>query len=434
MNKFAVWFRRFMWLGIIQDWLIGLPAIFAPHWLLNLLGQRASQDPVWTSFAGLLVFLLSLFYVPAAIDPYRYTLNAWLATFCRPPGILFFFFLYPGYYPTFGIIDSVLFVLQLSFLIPTMVGKPQAVFNDQDKFEYDGSTFAQVKKIGFSEPYSGQLPYNQGLGLGTILQFINDSARNMFDRRDIRPKYQKLIHANGVCMTGIWRITEDNPYTGYFAKGSEGLVFARLSVAGQAIKKGERRAFGMGGKIFPKMEGETKVKPATFVLIDYLSGSKNPHITDTEMTNFPSVGKDPAANFVNRIIFRLMDTRPGFRQLFPIATLGLTPESTVVTPDLLMLRVADDTAKIDAEDFRDELRLEKYPDHQLVYWVHVKNFGDKEWIRLGEIVFTEYCIGEGCDTRTHFWIPRDLPTPASRDHAVAPVPPTKALSALNKEP
>lgn len=425
MNKYAVWFSRIVWLGIIQDWVIGLPAIFAPTWILGLLGQRPTQDPVWTSFAGLLVFLLSLFYIPAAIDPYRYSVNAWLAAFARPPGVIFFFLIYPGYYPTFGIIDSVLSVLQFSLLIPTMLNKPPNHTNDRDVFEYNGSTFKYVQEEGFSDPYLGALPYNQGLGLGKFLQFINDSARNLFDKRDIRPQYQKLIHANGVCMSGTWRMTEDNPYTGYFAKGSEGLIFARLSVAGQGIKKGDRRAFGMGAKIFPTMNPDDQVKPGNLVVVDYLTGSKNPYITDTEMTNFPAVGSDPAANLVNRVIFRLMDTRPGFRQLFPISTLGLSADTSVVTPDLLMLRVADETVKIEAEDFRDELRLEKYPSHQLVYWVHVKNFGDAQWTRIGEIVFDQYCIGGGCDTRTHFWIPRDIPTPASRNQAAAPVPPTK---------
>jgi len=80
MNKYDVWFRRIVWLGVIQDWAIGLPAIFAPTWLLELLHQRPTQDPVWTSFAGLLVVLLSLFYIPGANDPYRYTANAVLAT------------------------------------------------------------------------------------------------------------------------------------------------------------------------------------------------------------------------------------------------------------------------------------------------------------------------------------------------------------------
>ncbi|BBD70552.1 hypothetical protein NIES4072_69190 [Nostoc commune NIES-4072] len=422
MNKYAVWFRRIVWLGVIQDWAIGFPAIFAPNWLLELLHQRPSQDPVWTSFAGLLVVLLSLFYIPGANDPYRYTANAVLATLSRPPGVLFFFFLYPNIYPAFGIIDLVLCLFQIPLLILTMLNKPQASTPDKDVFEYDGSTYNEVKEVGFSGPYGQPLPYHEGLGITKFLQFLNDSARNMFDKRDIRPYYDKLIHANGVCCSGIWRISEDSPYTGYFAKGSEGLVFARLSVAGAGIKRGDRRAFGIAGKVYPTLNPNEKVKPGNFVTVDYLTGIKTKHITDTELTNFPSVGLDIGANLVNRIIFRLMDKRPGFRQLFPISTLALAPGSKVVTPDQFMLRVMEGTVKIDAEDFRDELRLEKYPDHKLVYTINVKNFNEKEWTKLGVIEFNDYSICEGCDKRIHFWIPRDIPVP-ERDNLARPADP-----------
>ncbi|MEH2152281.1 hypothetical protein [Nostoc sp.] len=87
------------------------------------------------------------------------------------------------------------------------------------------------------------------MGLTTFVQLFNDAAQNLFDRRDIRLCYDKLIHANGVCYTDIGKITEDSPYTGYFTKGSEGLVFARFSVAG--IKRGDRRALGLAGKVYP---------------------------------------------------------------------------------------------------------------------------------------------------------------------------------------
>lgn len=421
MNKYAVWFRRAIWLGILQDWLIGIPAIFAPNWVLGLLHQRLSLDPIWTSFAGLLVVLLSLLYIPGANDPYRYTANAWLATLSRPPGVIFFLLLYPKIYPTFGLIDLVLSLIQVPLLILTMLNKPKATTKDKDVFEYDGSTFKEVHDVGFSGAYA-ELPYHRGLGLSTMVQFFNDSARNMFDKRDIRPHYDKLIHANGVCCTGVWRITEDSPYTGYFAKGSEGLVFARLSVAGANIKRGQRRAFGLAGKVFPTMNPNEMVKPGNFVTVDYLTGIKSEHITDTELTNFPAVGPDLGANFVNRVIFRLMDTRPGYRQLFPISTLGVPPGSKVVTPDLMMLKVAEGTVKVDAEDFRDELRLENYPNHKLVYTINVRTFDEKTWTKLGLIELNEYAICEGCDKRIHFWIPRDIPSPEkdSIAHPVAP--------------
>jgi hypothetical protein len=71
--------------------------------------------------------------------------------------------------------------------------------------------------------------------------------------------------------------------------------------------------------------------------------------------------------------------------------------------------VPDDIPRVDAEDFRDELRLKNYPDHKLTYVIFVKMFNETDWSRIGQIDFTEDAICEGCDKRIHFWIPRDIP-------------------------
>jgi hypothetical protein len=73
---------------------------------------------VWTRFSGQLVILLSLFYIPAAIDPYRYRANAWLAVASRLAGVLFFgcvtLFSAEREYWLFGLFD-------LAFLLPLAV-------------------------------------------------------------------------------------------------------------------------------------------------------------------------------------------------------------------------------------------------------------------------------------------------------------------------
>jgi hypothetical protein len=243
-----------------------------------------------------------------------------------------------------------------------------------------------------------------------LLQLVNDSRRNMSDRRDIRPYFDKLIHANGIAYTGIWRIDQETPYTGYFATGSEGLLIARASVAGPRIKQQHRRALGIGGKVYPTLDPTQKVMPGNFVVVSHLSGMRTDHITTIEMFNWPTIGWDPAANFINRILFRLMDTRPGLRQLYPISTLGMSPTDQIVTPERMMLKVAAGMPKVNADDFRDELRLEHYPDHKLIYDIHVKDNLSEPWRRIGHLEFTDYAISEGSDKRIHFWIPRDLPT------------------------
>src|SRR5262245_66526695 len=101
MSAEARWFGRAVWLGILADWVLAVPTIFAPRWVLQTLGFRPTGDPVWTAFAALLVFLLSLFYIPAATNPARYRFNAWMTVFARPPGVVFFLILNPGHYPAF---------------------------------------------------------------------------------------------------------------------------------------------------------------------------------------------------------------------------------------------------------------------------------------------------------------------------------------------
>jgi hypothetical protein len=403
---------------VLVDWLRAVPAIFAPAWVLSVTGLKATDNSLWVAFSALLLFLLSLFYVPGAMDPYRCLISAKLAVPARLLLGVFFLGLYPGQYPPLGLIDLVLFLIQLPLLIvvlrtPAPLGDiPEESVPEvrtQTVFEYDGSTFEEVREVVWREPYP-ELPYHRGVGLGTFIQLINASARNLADRRDIRPRFDKLIHTNGICYTGVWRIDQDSPYTGYFAKGSEGLVLARLSVAGTQIMRGQRRAFGIAGKVFPTLDRGLKVKPGNFVTVSHLSGTREEYITRVAVTNQPTIGLDPGANFINRVIFRMMDTRPGYRLLHPLSTLGLKPGSKVVTPDLFMLQVREGTPRVDAADFREELRLKHYPNHTLVYIISVKSFWEESWTPIGTIEFTEDVVSEGGDKRLHFWIPQDIPS------------------------
>jgi len=66
---FETWFGRAMWLGILADWALGIPGIFWPNATLRLAGQAPDlEHPVWPAFASLLLVLLSLFYIPGALD------------------------------------------------------------------------------------------------------------------------------------------------------------------------------------------------------------------------------------------------------------------------------------------------------------------------------------------------------------------------------
>ncbi|WP_197489289.1 hypothetical protein [Planctomyces sp. SH-PL14] len=390
--------------------------MFWPNATLQTLGQTASREPAYVSFAAVVLLTLGAMYLPAACNPYRHRTIAWLSVLARPPGVSFFFILYSGTYPLFGVVDLVLSLLQIPLLILALYGKVDqpsglAIEGDDPKaqspFGYFGTTFRKLQSVVWSDAYS-RIPYHLALGPFRLITFCNHSARNLIDKRDLLPYFDKLIHANGICHAGTWEITEESPYSGFFAKGSKGLLLARLSVAGLTVSPGTRRAFGIAGKLFPTMDHDEQVYPANFVTVSHLSGDRSNYVIDIPVTNRPTIGLDPLANLINRGIFRLMDRRPGFRQLHPISMLGLGPKDPVSTPTLMMLRAPDSLPRVKAKDFREELRVKNYPNGELIFEILVRESTDKAWNRIGRITFTDDIVSESGDKRLHFWIPRDI--------------------------
>ena len=64
----------------------------------------------------MLLFLLSLFYIPGAVNCFRYRSIAVLSVLARFAGVIFFLFIWPGY-PLFAGIDLVFGVVQLVLLV-----------------------------------------------------------------------------------------------------------------------------------------------------------------------------------------------------------------------------------------------------------------------------------------------------------------------------
>ena len=107
-NRAAVWFGRSVWLGILANLALALPTLVAPERMMALAGVPPASPLLWVRFSAVLLILLSLFYAPAAIDPYRYPAVAWLAVAARAAGVIFF---WPQTgYRIFGLFDLVFFV------------------------------------------------------------------------------------------------------------------------------------------------------------------------------------------------------------------------------------------------------------------------------------------------------------------------------------
>jgi hypothetical protein len=90
MNGYARAFRITVWVGVLVNISLALAAVFAPDWLLRTMGFDVAYPNIWPRFAGWLLILLSLFYIPGANDPNRYRANAVLSVCARFAGVAFF--------------------------------------------------------------------------------------------------------------------------------------------------------------------------------------------------------------------------------------------------------------------------------------------------------------------------------------------------------
>jgi hypothetical protein len=112
-NTASLWFRRVTWLGVAANLALAVPAAAAPARMLAWMGLPPATPLVWVRFAAVLLILVTAFYVPAAMDVYKYTVIAWLSVAARLTGVVFFAFQAPEY-RLFGLFD-------LSFFLPQVI-------------------------------------------------------------------------------------------------------------------------------------------------------------------------------------------------------------------------------------------------------------------------------------------------------------------------
>ena len=120
MSKYPKWFCAVLWIGIVVNFLVGVPAIFLPNTTLRLFHQRASGDIVWASYAALLAVILAIVYIAPARDPYRYKHTAKMAVVSHGLEAFFFLLFYPGEYPCFGWIALVYCIILWILLYLTL--------------------------------------------------------------------------------------------------------------------------------------------------------------------------------------------------------------------------------------------------------------------------------------------------------------------------
>jgi hypothetical protein len=117
MDSARRWLSRVIWLGMFANVMLAAPTLVSPERAIQVSGLPMATPVMWPRFAALLLILLSIFYAPAALDPDRYRVVAWMAVGARLAGAIFFIGFQPAEYRMLGYFDFAFFVPELILLL-----------------------------------------------------------------------------------------------------------------------------------------------------------------------------------------------------------------------------------------------------------------------------------------------------------------------------
>src|SRR6266436_4779289 len=238
----------------------------------------------------------------------------------------------------------------------------------QEDRAYQGSRFSEVRDAVFANPYQGvwgrsdepALPVYEVtllsllrgvLGLRRSYFFRQASERAIESRADLRwgsdgKGFRRLLHPNGICLTGLWEISAETPYSGYFRSGSRALVVGRYSTCCREPRRSHERSLSLVGKLFPTTEPDHSepLRTAGFITQQDLGGDRTDYINDAEVRNAPNThswrrGFGLPILLVEAILFGQTDKEPTQRQLYQIAELGKPDGEQTRAPAFMRLRV-----------------------------------------------------------------------------------------------
>lgn len=337
-------------------------------------------------------------------------------------------------------------------------------FTDEDR-AYAGSRYREVVDALFANPYQqvwgrpGEPPlpiheqsirtvFGGLLGRVRHSRFERAAERSLDSAADLRwgshrKGFTRFLHPNGVCLTGRWQITEDTPYSGYFARGSSALVVGRYSSGAGGPRRGNVRSLALVGKLFPTTDPDhpTPLRTANFITQEDIGGAHSDAINVAELRNAPDVTvfrRGPAGTLLVKVasVFRRVDTEPTIRQLYPIAELGKPAGAPTRAPAFMRVCVAPDHPVIPGAglDVRDEVMAHIFdpgdpvPRRTLTFLIEVTDHGETTgtpfrvrrrfsgWRRIGAMTFDNAVISYNGDAVIHFAHPtwrRDRNDPAT---------------------
>jgi hypothetical protein len=321
---------------------------------------------------------------------------------------------------------------------------------DEDR-AYSGSRFSEVRDALFANPYQriwgkeGEPTLSVGeVTLGSVLRgilpfgtphlFRQATERAVDSGADLRwgrdgKGFRRLLHPNGVCLTGQWRITEQTEYSGYFANGSVALAVGRYSTCCSETRRGHTRSLSLVGKLFPTTDPNhsARLRTANFITQQDLGGMRTDFINDAELRNAPDTtasrrGLGLPILLLSGAVFGHVDKQATIRQLYQIAELDKPKAQPTRTPEFMRLLVALDQPRIagDDLDFRDEVMAQIFdkgnpePKRTLTFYIEVTDEGSthgtalrqrrifRNWRRIGTLMFDNAVISYNGDSVIHF--------------------------------
>ena len=321
---------------------------------------------------------------------------------------------------------------------------------DEDR-GYQGSRYSVVRQAVFANPYqkiwgtedapplpvyevttgsvlSGILPFGKPWRLLQAVERTVDSGADLRWGADGKG-FRRLLHPNGVCLTGVWEILEENAYSGYFKKGSQALIVGRYSTCCTDTRRGHVRSLSLVGKLYPTTDANhaKPLRTANFFTQQDLGGDFSDFINDAELRNTPDTrswrrGAGLPVLLLEGAAFMRADKEPSQRQTYEIAELGKTQDEATRAPEFMRLRVASEQPRIAGEglDFRDEIMAQIYdkgdpaPKRQLSFTIDVSDTGETKgtpvfqrriidnWKTIGRITFSEAVVSYNGDFVLHY--------------------------------
>lgn len=188
MNKYAVWFKRVVWFGILANFTYAVCAFAIPDRLITFLQLGEPNSTVWLFNYSVLLVLLSCFYIPAAHDPYRYLVNSWLLVAARIiPATTFFIGVFTAYMPkgfitlgigdlSIGIVEGILLTLALKKSAHQQQGDKQVPNGNPKPIDLLKMSQAEIDEL-YKQGSVGKIPDGDSKGIaiiaaGTILTKI----------------------------------------------------------------------------------------------------------------------------------------------------------------------------------------------------------------------------------------------------------------------